>query len=248
MKVTILGSGTCVPSLERGSPSYLIETGQHSYLVDCGSGTLRQLLRAGKDYRHLDGVFITHGHPDHISDLMALLHALVGTPGFKRKKPLLIVAPQKVLDFYVDCILGMLRLRDFEVDTTVPRAKMMVEEYLLSSCRTLHSEDSYAYRFEAEGHSVVFTGDADYSDSLVMLATGADVLIADCSFPNDMKREGHMTPAECGRVAREAGVRTLVLSHIYPNRITDNRLVQQCETAFRGTILVARDLMEIIPP
>ncbi len=246
MKVTVLGSGTCVPSLKRASPSYLLETGRHKYLVDCGSGTLIQLLRAGHDYRDIDGVFITHAHSDHISDLMPLIHALVAAPGAKRKKPLLIVAPHKAITFYQECLLFLIRKpKGFVIETLIPKEKIMVEENMLYSIKTIHSDDSVAYRFESSSGSVVFTGDADYSDALVDFSRGANILIADCSFPDEMKAQGHMTPRECGILAKKAGVRTLVLSHIYPVGVSDDILLKQCSSVFKGMILIAHDLMEI---
>ncbi|HHN65197.1 MAG TPA: ribonuclease Z, partial [Nitrospirae bacterium] len=80
MQLLILGSGTCVPSLQRNAPGYLLELEGMRVLVDCGSGILLQLERAGRSYRDIDAVFITHSHPDHISDLMPLIHALIATP------------------------------------------------------------------------------------------------------------------------------------------------------------------------
>jgi ribonuclease BN (tRNA processing enzyme) len=248
MKVTILGSGTCVPSLKRAAPSYLIDTGGYKYLIDCGSGTLLQLLKAGHDYRDINGVFITHAHPDHVSDLMPLIHALVATPGFNRKKPLLIVAPPKVIDFYQECLLLLMKKpKDFIIETLSPKGKMMIEENILYSTKTIHSDDSMAYRFETSSSSVVFTGDADYSDTLVDFSQSADILIADCSFPDEMKTQGHMTPRECGILAEKAKVRTLVLSHIYPVGVSDDTLLKQCSSVFKGMILIAHDLMEITP-
>ena len=69
MKLIVLGSGTCVPSLKRNAPGYYIEAEDYRILVDCGSGTLLQLERAGRNYKDLDAVFITHRHPDHFADL-----------------------------------------------------------------------------------------------------------------------------------------------------------------------------------
>ncbi len=245
MRLTVLGSGTCVPSLERGAPAYHIETAEGVILVDCGSGTLRQLLRAGKSYKDIDAVFITHSHPDHISDLMPLIHALVATPEFKRSAPLYIVGPKSVGDFYEGCILSLMRSpRDFTVETVIAQGKLFMLAVDIYTCKTLHSHDSIAYRFEDSKGVVVITGDCDYDDSLAEFSSGADLLIADCSFPDGMKAPGHLTPSECGMLARKAGVKHLVLSHFYPVKTSDEEILNQCRSHFKGRITLAEDFME----
>src|SRR4030066_2105550 len=104
MKLIILGSGTCVPSLKRSAPGYYLQAEDWQALVDCGSGTLLQLERAGKSYKDIDAVFITHGHPDHFADLMPLIHALLATPKFRREKDLYIVAPGGFIAYYEKAI------------------------------------------------------------------------------------------------------------------------------------------------
>lgn len=73
MKLTILGSGTCVPAVERGSPANYLEIGGKQILIDCGPGTVRQIVESKLDYRKVDIVFVTHFHNDHTSDLVALI-------------------------------------------------------------------------------------------------------------------------------------------------------------------------------
>ena len=94
-EVIILGSGTGVPSLRRGSPGLLIITEDSKTLIDSGSATLRRILEAGADYREIDLILYTHIHPDHTGDLVPYLFAckyasrprekdllLIGGPGF----------------------------------------------------------------------------------------------------------------------------------------------------------------------
>jgi ribonuclease BN (tRNA processing enzyme) len=100
MKLTVLGSGTCVPSLKRNAPGYLLEADGLQALVDCGSGILLQLEKAGRSYRDIDAVFITHRHPDHFADLIPLVQALLATPNYKREKDLFIIAPEGFRAYY----------------------------------------------------------------------------------------------------------------------------------------------------
>jgi ribonuclease BN (tRNA processing enzyme) len=246
MKLTILGSGTCVPSLKRNAPGYHLESGNCRILVDCGSGSLLQLEKAGKSYRDVDAVFITHRHPDHFSDLMPLIHALLATPKFKRGKDLSIVAPKGFRDYYDKAIAPIFsEPRDFYIHLIEIRDKLDFEPFHIFTAATVHSKDSTAYRFEEGGKSVVFTGDADYDQGIIDLSENADLLIADCSFPDSMKSRGHLSSKECGLVAKKAGVKKLLLSHLYPADTPDSDRVRESEEVFDGKVELAEDLMEI---
>ncbi len=59
-----------------------------------------------------------------------------------------------------------------------------------------------------------------------------------------MKVAGHLTPSECGRIAKEAHVKNLILSHIYPGDYTATDLLNECKSVFDGDVVVAEDLME----
>ena len=244
MKLTVLGSGTCVPSLNRNAPGYFLTAGDCRILVDCGSGTLLQLERAGKSYRDIDAVFITHGHPDHFADLMPLIHALIATPGYKRQRDLSIVGPEGFIAYYNKAVAPIFgSIRDFPVQTIAIDDKLAFGPFQVCAAKTVHSADSIAYRFEHNSRSVVFTGDTDYDQEVIALAGGADLLIADCSFPDSLKAKGHLSAGECGLVARKAGVGKLLLSHLYPapspysDRVTESRI------NFGGDIMLAEDLM-----
>jgi ribonuclease BN (tRNA processing enzyme) len=87
MQLTILGSGTAIPSGERFPAGYLLASGGARVMVDCGPGTLRRLAQAGCSLAQLDAVLLTHFHTDHCADLAALLFAL-RSPRFGGRGPL----------------------------------------------------------------------------------------------------------------------------------------------------------------
>ncbi len=246
MKLIVLGSGTCVPSLKRNAPGYYLEAKDCKILIDCGSGTLLQLERAGKSYKNIDAVFITHKHPDHFADLMPLIHALRATPKFKRRKDLFLVGPGGFSEYYDKAIVSVMgRPRDFSIHIIEIEDKLDLEPFHVFSTKTVHSEDSIAYRFEEEGKSVIITGDADYDQGIIELSKNADLLIIDCSFPDSMKTQGHLSSKECGLVAKKAGVKRLLLSHLYPADIPDIDRVKECREIFKGDVSLAEDIMEI---
>jgi ribonuclease BN (tRNA processing enzyme) len=247
MKLIVLGSGTCVPSLKRNAPGYYLEAANLQILVDCGSGTLLQLEKAEKSYKDIDAVFITHTHPDHISDLIPLIHAVLATPDYKREKDLLIVGPNGLKKFYNRCISSCLRTpKTFHIDLIEIEDNLDLGRMHVFSTKTIHSDNSIAYRFEESEKSLVITGDCDYDQGIIELSMYTDLLIIDCSFPDALKVPGHLTPRGCGLVARKAQVKKLLLSHIYPSDYHDSERLKECKAVFHGDVLLAEDLMEIV--
>jgi len=246
MKLTILGSGTCVPSLARNASGYLLEADDFRALIDCGSGTLLQLERAGMPCHTIDAVFITHSHPDHFADLMPFMHALLAAPGLRREKPFSLFASGDFIEYFQCAIVSLLTgIRSLPLSITEITESFGCGPFHVCSAKTVHSADSMAFRFEHSGRSVVFSGDADYDQQLIALSENADLLVADCSFPDALKVRGHLCSRECGLIAQKAGVRKLILSHLYPSESPDAERVEEAGRAFSGNILLAEDLMEI---
>lgn len=244
MRVIVLGSGTCVPDPVRGSPGYLIEAGECLLLVDAGPGVLRQVVRAGYSFKWIDAVLFTHHHPDHTSDFVPLIHALMATPGFIRGKPLFV--------FGSDCTTGLLKntlelfIRKhpgFEIIYRTEQ-KTLLCGIEVSSVHTTHAEGSRAYRITCDERSVVITGDADFDDALAGFASGADLIVADSSTTSERKMKGHMSSREAGRLAEYSGARKLVLSHLY-TPFDEKRALSEVRAFYRGEVQIAYDLMSL---
>jgi ribonuclease BN (tRNA processing enzyme) len=107
-----------------------------------------------------------------------------------------------------------------------------------------HSEASIGFRVEAGGKSLVYSGDTDYCANIVRLGQNADLLILECSFPDERKAEGHLTPAIAGRIAREASCKKLLLTHFYPV-FQGHDIRKESRKEFSGEILLAEDGMKI---
>jgi len=108
-----------------------------------------------------------------------------------------------------------------------------------------HLPGSVGYRIKwQDGKSVVISGDTDYCENIVNLASGVDLLILECSFPDEKKVEGHLTPSLAGRIARESRCKKLLLTHLYP--ICDQHdILTQTKQAFDGEIVISEDLMRV---
>jgi ribonuclease BN (tRNA processing enzyme) len=113
---------------------------------------------------------------------------------------------------------------------------------------------SFAYRFDSHDRSIVVSGDTRRSDALVRLARGADVLVHEVVYLPAIDRlkesiiSHHTSVEDAGRVAEQAGVKTLVLSHFVPPddaAVTDQMWIDAAGSTYKGRIVVGKDLMEI---
>ena len=134
----------------------------------------------------------------------------------------------------------MMQLKELDPAGT---EEVSLGELIIKSAPTNHTDGSLAYRVEAEGRALVYSGDTDESDSLVELAQGADLLVLECA--NPFKVPGHLTPPEAGRLAAQAGVSRLVLSHFYPP-CDEVDVVALAGVEFSGEIIRAEDGMRIV--
>ena len=117
--------------------------------------------------------------------------------------------------------------------------------FTLRAARVPHIESSLAYRIEAEGKTLVYSGDTDYSDALIELARGSDALIIECALPDDeSKRSGHLTPGEVIETANRSGAKRVIVTHLYP--VCDEmKVVERIRKSVRAEVTEARDLLQI---
>lgn len=250
--VTVLGSGTCVPSLARSACSLLMTVGDGRLLFDIGPGSMRRLLEAGLRVQDLTHIGISHFHPDHTGELAPLIFANKYPDATLRQAPLTLIGGPGFLDFmmrlesvyghWIKLEAGMLKLVEASPEG---RWGFSGEGWTLETLPVSHNPESVAYRLSVNGGpSVVYSGDTDYSENLVALARGADLLICEAARPDERPVAGHLTPSVAGRIATEAGARQLMLTHFYPD-CEDVDLEAQCRRTYNGRVLLARDLMHL---
>jgi ribonuclease BN (tRNA processing enzyme) len=249
MELIVLGSGTGVPYLRRGSPAYTVKAADRLLLLDLGTGACRALLRHDLNFSQVDLIALTHLHPDHIGDLVPFLFASHYSLGYTRTEPFWLLAARGFQDFHarlqgafgqwVEAPAGLLRLR--ELNPAEPDL-FTWEGLTIKSAPVNHIDGSLAYRVEAEGRTLVYSGDTDVSDSLVNLARGADLLILECAQPS--KVPGHLTPEDAGQMAAQAGVPRLMLTHFYPP-CDEVDVVARAAREFAGEIIRAEDDLKV---
>lgn len=241
--ITVLGSGTALVNPRRSSPAYLIRSSQTT-LLDCGAGTMKQLALNNQEFHKIHNIYLSHPHIDHIADLTPLLFArrnpdlegstklsVTGWPGFKDHY-------QKLKDLHgrwVEDKRQLLTLLESDGDS------QQKADFEISSQRVHHIPGALGYRIQfKDGPSLAYSGDTDICDAIVSLGKNVDVLILECSFPDHLKVKGHLTPKECGQIARQANCKTLVLSHFYP--VCDNHDIRaMCRKQWDGELILAED-------
>jgi ribonuclease BN (tRNA processing enzyme) len=247
-ELIILGSGTGVPSLRRGSPGLVLISESSKALVDSGSGILRRMLEVGITYRDIDLLLYTHIHPDHISELVPILFACkyadlprqkdligVGGPGFKDYFDRL----KKLYWSWIEPPSYHLAIKE------TSRKTFLFQDLKIFSKPMAHISESVGYRIEfKDGRSIAISGDTDYCRNIVDLASEVDLLVLECSFPDGKKIEGHLTPSLAGRIGLESRCKRLLLTHLYP--ICDQfDILKQCRQVYQGEMIIGEDLMRI---
>ncbi len=249
MKINILGSGTCVPSLERHPSSALIRTEGSHILVDAGPGTMGQLMKLNVGIDEIDVICLSHFHLDHCAEVAPFLFA-TKYPGFDRKMPLTLVGGPGLVDWFDRLSRAFNRTIDMPGDwfscvELSGSGELDFPGMLMAHAPMAHKSESMGYRFtDNTGFSLVYSGDTDETDTLVTLAQRADILICEAAMPDDLKVPGHLTPSLAGKMAEQACVKQLVLTHFYPE-CDGVDVVAQCERTFSGEIVAAKDLMEL---
>jgi len=250
--VTILGSGTCVPSLKRSSCSVLMQIGASRLLFDSGPGTMRRLLETQTTIFDITHIFYSHFHPDHTGEFVPFIFATKYPDGSRREIPLTVAGGRGLLNFYEGLksvyghwieltpdLLEIIECDNKNADT------ITFEDFTVNTAPVQHNEESIAFRIiSTDGFSAVYTGDTDYSETIIDLAKDADLLICECALPDKHKVKGHLTPSLAGDLAAKAGVRKLVLTHFYPECDKED-IAAECRKTYSGPLVLAEDLMEI---
>ena len=255
MKLTILGSVTYQPELERRSAAYLIQTASQNICFDFGRGAIEQLLKVGVHVNQLDAIFITHWHGDHVNDLTALLQVTISPPADHglwpvRQKPLKIVGPEGTLDkirAIVDVIHENPELKNLEIREVKDGESIEIDNIKVFSYLATHNPGliPLCYRLESEGKVFAYSGDSVESDGLAKAIANADLAIIEAAWPDEVKPKTHFTGSRAGKFAAENGVKKLIITHMAPLYMQKYNPKKDVEEFFKGDVILAKDLLEI---
>lgn len=271
-------AGGPTPKPNRAAPAQAIVVGDAVYIVDCGNGVARQMALAQLRLGAIRAVFLTHHHSDHNADYGNLLllawAADLATPVSTHGPPPLVQMTRDFLALNAEDV--RIRVADEGRPSLAPlivphehgSGGVIYEDANVRVTAAVVDHPpvvpSLAYRFDTADRSIVISGDTRASAALVALARDADVLVHEvmhlpsldsliATEPNAATLREHLlashtTTEQVGRVATDAGVGTLVLSHFVPGGypfVPDEVWRDAVRPHFSGRLVVGRDLMEL---
>lgn len=271
IKVTLLGTGTPAPVMNRFGPSILVEAGSQKFLFDAGRGALQRLTQIKLPWRDVQGVFLTHLHSDHLVGLPDLW--LTGWLVSQRGAPLALWGPKgtrQMVSHLEQAFEYDIKIRVFDDHAAPDGALIVVEEV---SNGFVYEKDgvkvtafdvdhapvtpAFGYRIDYAGRSVVLSGDTRLSENLIRFAQGADLLVHEVAVPETYRRAGiapelaksriahHTSPEQAGEVFARTKPRLAVYSHIGLPSATEQDIVPPTRKTYAGALEVGEDLMVI---
>jgi len=283
VRLWLLGTGTPTPSLRRMCAGYVVQINDDYLVFDHGFGAHQRLLELGVAATQVTQLFISHHHYDHMGDYPRLLltrwdqgadkvpelevfapppirlitERLIGDDGAFGPDLISRTENQASVDVYrARGGIGSRKrpspvIHELEANETITRPGWTV--------RTLPVHHfsphltSVGFRLDAQGRSIVYSGDTGPCKELVALARGCDVLVHMCHYLSgtELSRTfaaftmGHK---ELAAQAEEAGVRNLVISHVteqFDRPGMRERVLREIGDIYKGNIFFGEDLMEI---
>jgi ribonuclease Z len=270
LKVTLLGTGSPQPRMDRFGPGILVEAGEKKLLFDCGRGVAQRIEQLGITFADIDALFVTHLHSDHTVGIPDLW--LTGWVR-GRKAPLQVWGPagiKAMMAHLAEAYQFDIKIRqlddklppqgvavianDIEQGVVYDRAGIKVTAFLVD-----HGEvkPALGYRVDFAGHSVVLSGDTRYSENLIRFSQKVDLLIHEVIDPDGFRAKnpsmsatrlqaivGHHTSAEqAGTLFTQVKPKLAVYSHIVPGDAAD--LIPQTRKTYSGPLEVGEDLMSL---
>jgi ribonuclease BN (tRNA processing enzyme) len=247
------------------------------YVIDTGYGVSGKLVESKFPLPQLRYIFITHHHSDHNAEFGLLAYNAwamgLKTPVDGYGPAGMTQLAQGFWDAYKFDIEtrmadeGRPDLRKLVSAHEYGEGEVMkTDKVRVTALRNVHPPitESFALKFEFPGKTVVFSGDTAYHPPLAQFAKGADILVHEVMLlpaiefivranPNAATilqhlKNSHTAVADVGRIATEAGVKTLVLSHFVPAdapNVTPQQWIDAVRETWKGDLMLAKDLLEI---
>jgi ribonuclease BN (tRNA processing enzyme) len=220
MKLTVVGCGDAFGSGGRLQTCYHVEAGGTRFLIDCGATTLIGLNRLGIDPNAIETIFVSHLHGDHYAGLVWwLIHAQHVA---KRTVPLTIIGPptiearfEKAAEALFPGSTGVPRRFDMRFRELTSDAPLEVGTVRVSAFEVEHPSGapSHALRFEMSGKVLAYTGDTQWTETLVPAGRGADLYIMECYVPEGAPRY-HLSWVKIAGELDRIGARRVMLTHM----------------------------------
>lgn len=238
MKLKVLGTQSPYNTKWHNCPGFLIQDDENLLMLDCGSGT-HKMLKYPKDLQNLS-IIISHLHRDHYNDIYNLQYASFVFHNQKRiDNPIKIYLPQSPNAINEDIRAESNSFANYHEISQ--NAKLNIGNMEITFCKTDHPVETYAIKVSCKGKNIVYTSDTSFSarDKIVEFTKGADLLICESSllekyeFP---EINSHLTARQAGIIAKEAKVKELMLTHLWPEENT-RQYSKEAKKEFKKVII-----------
>lgn len=221
MRFQFVGCGDAFGSGGRFNTCFHVTGAMANFLIDCGATSLVALKRLGIARNDIRTIFITHFHADHFGGIpFFMLDAQFFS---KRRSPLTIVGPHELRDSFTrvmeTAFPGSSRTKSkFELNLIElkEREPADIDGVRVTSFLVNHGNPGgpfFAYRIEAEGHTIAYSGDTEWTDALIDAGKDADLFVAEAYFRNKTVPL-HLDLASLEARLDEIRPKRLVLTHM----------------------------------
>lgn len=218
MRMTVLGAYGPYPAAGGACSGYLLQHEDCSVLIDCGNGVLSRLQQF-IELSELEAIIVSHLHSDHISDLFILRYALLfAMERGEIKRPLPLFAPVEPAEEY-----RRLPYKNvYAMEELVEGHDLQLGPFTFSFLKTKHSIPCYAMAVYLAGEKkLVYSADTEHFSFLSDFARGAELFLCEANYLEEDLQKGagnHLTARQAASISHEAGVGTLLLTHLLPFR------------------------------
>lgn len=236
LAVDVLGCSGSYADVDGACTGYLIRTPGANVWLDCGPGTLANLQKV-LDLDQLTAVVCTHSHPDHWGELPVFRNAW---KYYLRRAPIAVYGTAETRDLCrAVCGADMADTLDWTV--TDPASELHIGDQRWTFALTDHPVETLAPRIESGGRTFGFTADTGPAWSLESLGPGLDLALVEATIHAADEGQGipHLSSREAGRMAAEAGVSRLVLTHLAPG-LDSARSLSEAEAEYGAPVELAR--------
>jgi ribonuclease Z len=242
LRVTLIGTGTPVPSPDRFGPATLVETGGQTLLFDAGRGATMRLFQLGIPLRAVSPLFLTHFHSDHTVGIPDLwLSGWLAGPWARRTTPFHVIGPigtRELMQNLERAYAADIRIRLADEKLAREGIAVAVEEFghggvvheqggvRVTAFEVDHGEaikPAFGYRVDHGERSVVISGDTRYCENVVRHGRGADLLIHSVGAVRPELADDpavrrvmahHASPRDAGRVFSRARPKLAAYTHL----------------------------------
>ncbi|MFI7243116.1 MBL fold metallo-hydrolase [Streptomyces qinglanensis] len=239
LRLTVLGSATPYASVDNACSGYLVSGGGTRVWMDAGSGTLAQLQRHVR-LDEVDAIWISHLHADHSADLLTAYYAALFAD-VRLAVPIPLYGPPGIADRLAHFLTNSANRSPVESAFAVHELddghRARVGALTMTSRTVEHGIPAFAVRIEAEGRTLVYSGDTAPCANLAELAAGCDVLLCEAD-STQAPTEGpqvHHTPEDAGDAATAARAARLIVTHV-GRSLTPQEAVTRASARFAGPV------------